>query len=55
MYSDREDDSEFREYVSGVCDEVKTALGKLKLLATADYLQRITNYAKSQGVKPCVK
>ena len=43
--SDREDDSEFREYASGVCDEVKTALGKLSLLATADYLQRIKNYA----------
>lgn len=43
-YSDR-DDSEFRKYVSGVCDEVKTALGKLELLATADYLQRIKNYA----------
>lgn len=54
-YSGEEDDSEFREYVSGVCDEVKTALGKLKLLATADYLQRIKNYAKSQGAKPCVK
>ena len=39
------DDSEYKEYVSGVCDEVKTALGKLKLLVTADYLQRIKNYA----------
>lgn len=43
-YSDR-DDSEFKEYISCVCDEVETALGKLKLLATADYLQRIKNYA----------
>jgi hypothetical protein len=44
-YSD-EDDGKYKEYVSGVCDEVKTALGKLKLLATADYLQRIKNYAE---------
>lgn len=42
--SDR-DDSERKECVSGVCDEVKTALCKLKLLVTADYLQRIKNYA----------
>ena len=44
-YSD-EDDSKYKEYVSGVCDEVKASLGKLKLLATADYLQRIKNYAE---------
>lgn len=43
-YSDI-DDSNYKEYVSGVCDEVKTALGKLSLLVTADYLQRIKNYA----------
>lgn len=43
-YSDI-DDSEFREYVSGVCDEVNIALNKLRLLATADYLKRIKNYA----------
>ena len=44
-YSD-EDDSKYKEYVSGVCDEVKASLGKLKLLVTADYLQRIKNYAE---------
>lgn len=45
-YSNIDDnDSKYKEYVSGVCDEVETALGKLELLATADYLQRIKNYA----------
>lgn len=43
-YSDT-DDSKYKENVSGICDEVKTALNKLKLLVTADYLQRIKNYA----------
>ena len=38
------DGSEYRESVFSVCDEVKTALCKLKSLSTTDYIQRIKNY-----------
>ena len=53
----------FKKYANGIdsdtidetINNVKQSIAKLKAVATVEYIKRIADYAKSQGVKPCVK